>query len=231
MRVVTLFYLTTYTNDIEKGYAMFTIFLQGLKILMVSTILVFIIQTLRLSYLAYRSDPRSTSFLNSVILILTMPWLKKTPGSYRMKFIYYVELVSGKLLSEYRKYISNAINMVKVKCTEDPTDPNIQATVVGSFARECVIYDNLLKADTYVEFERLVNVSTGVLIHLINKDLRQIIKTITEVDLIESHTVGYSIIVSIIKVSNLHGLDTNTIIISSLDYLQDLDLAREYRCG
>lgn len=204
-------------------------FLQGLIIVMASALIVFIVQTIRLAVLAHRSDPRSKSLTDSVRIILTIPWQSMSDSNtVKSRIVYYFDLLSGIMFTKYNEHLKRTISMVKVRCKSNPSDENIKNIVVNGFTRSVIIVASRDIAEDKSDFKRQVDKSVRVLINLINVDLHELVKPTNGTDLAEECPFEYNIIISIIQTSNLYDIDTNAIIIASLDYLQDIDLDKEY---
>ena len=204
-------------------------FLQGLIVVMASALIVFITQTIRLAVLAHRSDPRSKSLIASVRIILTIPWQSvSNSNTVKSRIAYYFDILSGSMFTKYNEHLKRNINMIKVRCKSNPTDENIKNIVVNGFTRSVIIVASRDTTEDKPDFKRQVDKSTRVLINLINVDLHELVKSTNGTDLTEECPFEYNIIISIIQTSNLYDIDTNAVIIASLDYLQNIDLDKEY---
>lgn len=196
---------------------------------MASALIVFIVQTIRLAILAHRADPRSKSLIASVRIILTIPWQSMSDSNtVKSRIRYYFDLLSGSMFTKYNEHLKRTISMVNVRCKSNPSDENIKNIVVNGFTHSAIIVASRDITEDKPDFKRQVDKSARVLINLINVDLHELVKPTNGVDLAQECPFEYNIIISIIQTSNLYDIDTNAIIIASLDYLQNIDLDKEY---
>lgn len=207
---------------------MITILTQGLTIFMTACLIIFVFRTIQIGILAYRSDIRSKSLLSAIAIVLGMPWSKKNHTTLSGKLSYYFDILSGKMIGKYRKHIKNITMFIKAECSNNPRDPVVRETVISNFTHLNVIVENVVMSDSLDEFVVNVEQSTSFIAHLINKDIEKTIDGAIKVGFDKSNPNLYMLLVSIEHTANLHNLDTNTIVIVSLDYLQRVDLTKEY---
>lgn len=207
---------------------MITILTQGLTIFMTACLIIFVFRTIQIGILAYRSDVKSKSLLSAIAIVLGMPWSKKNHTPLSGKLSYYFDLLSGKMIGKYREHLKNVATFIKAECSNNPQDPVVRETVISNFSHLNVIVENAVMSNSLDEFVVNVEQSTSFIAHLINKDIEELIDGAIKVGFDKSNPNLYMLLVSIEHTANLHNLDTNTIVIVSLDYLQQVDLTKEY---
>lgn len=207
---------------------MIDILTQGLKILMIASLIIFVFRTIQIGMIAHKSDVRSKSLLSAIAIVLVMPWSKKAPSTLSGKFSYYLDLLSGKMIRKYREYLRGIAESVKVKCGNNPEDPVVRELVISNFVHPSVILEGAIMSDSLNEFVSNVERSTFFMTQIINENIEELIENAINKGLDGSEPDLYMLMLSIEHTSNIHNLDTNTIIIVSLDYLQKVDLTKEY---
>ena len=207
---------------------MITILTQGLTIFMTACLIIFVFRTIQIGILAYRSDIRSKSLLSAIAVVLGMPWSKKNHTPLSGKLSYYFDILSGKMIGKYREHLKNVALFIKAECSNNPQDPVVRETVISNFSHLNVIVENAVMSNSLDEFVVNVEQSASFIAHLINKDIEDLIDGAIKAGFDKSNPNLYMLLVSIEHTANLHNLDTNTIVIVSLDYLQRVDLTKEY---
>ena len=207
---------------------MITILTQGLTIFMTACLIIFVFRTIQIGILADRSDIRSKSLLSAIAIVLGMPWSKENHTPLTGKLSYYFDLLSGKMIGKYREHLKNVAMFIKVECSNNPQDPVVRDTVISNFSHLNVIVENVVMSNSLDEFVVNVEQSASFIAHLINKDIEELIDSAIKDGFDKSNPSLYMLLVSIEHTANLHNLDTNTIVIVSLDYLQRVDLTKEY---
>ena len=207
---------------------MITILTQGLTIFMTACLIIFVFRTIQIGILADRSDIRSKSLLSAIAIVLGMPWSKENHTPLTGKLSYYFDLLSGKMIGKYREHLKNVAMFIKVECSNNPQDPVVRDTVISNFSHLNVIVENVVMSNSLDEFVVNVEQSASFIAHLINKDIEELIDGAIKDGFDKSNPNLYMLLVSIEHTANLHNLDTNTIVIVSLDYLQRVDLTKEY---
>ena len=207
---------------------MITILTQGLTIFMTACLIIFVFRTIQIGILADRSDIRSKSLLSAIAIVLGMPWSKKNHTPLSGKLSYYFDLLSGKMIGKYREHLKNVAMFIKAECSNNPQDPVVRETVISNFSHLNVIVENAVMSNSLDEFVVNVEQSASFIAHLINKDIEELIDSAIKDGFDKSNPSLYMLLVSIEHTANLHNLDTNTIVIVSLDYLQRVDLTKEY---
>ena len=207
---------------------MITILTQGLTIFMTACLIIFVFRTIQIGILADRSDIRSKSLLSAIAIVLGMPWSKENHTPLTGKLSYYFDLLSGKMIGKYREHLKNVAMFIKVECSNNPQDPVVRETVISNFSHLNVIVENVVMSNSLDEFVVNVEQSASFIAHLINKDIEELIDGAIKDGFDKSNPNLYMLLVSIEHTANLHNLDTNTIVIVSLDYLQRVDLTKEY---
>lgn len=207
---------------------MITILTQGLTIFMTACLIIFVFRTIQIGILAYRSDVKSKSLLSAIAIVLGMPWSKKNHTSLSGKLSYYFDLLSGKMIGKYREHLKNVALFIKAECSNNPQDPVVRETVISNFSHLNVIVENAVMSNSLDEFVVNVERSASFIAHLINNDIEGLIDGAINSGFDKSHPDLYMLLVSIEHTANLYNLDTNTIVIVSLDYLQRVDLTKEY---
>ena len=207
---------------------MITILTQGLTIFMTACLIIFVFRTIQIGILAYRSDVKSKSLLSAIAIVLGMPWSKKNHTPLSGKLSYYFDLLSGKMIGKYREHLKNVTMFIKAECSNNPQDPVVRETVISNFSHLNVIVENAVMSNSLDEFVVNVEQSASFIAHLINKDIEELIDGAIIDGFDKSNPNLYMLLVSIEHTANLHNLDTNTIVIVSLDYLQRVDLTKEY---